>query len=142
MNLLLGKDPNNRSFKYKERIKAQKRFYEKNHKEMIRQICGQPYHDKGKALELLREIVGLKSSEKNEIFELVKPRYIRSGAAVRLYHQLNRTQYDYVAYLRNLIAETKSRYPGEYKTHSDLELLAELSIREPRHVLSISAHFF
>lgn len=126
MNLLLGKDPNNRSFKYKERIKAQKRFYEKNHKEMIRQICGQTYHDKGKALELLREIVGLKSSEKNEIFELVKPRYIRSGAAVRLYHQLNRTQYDYVAYLRNLIAETKSRYPGEYKTHSDLELLAEL----------------
>lgn len=129
MNRLLHKDLNNIKFQEKDKKKAQEKFYKEKHNQMLRHVCGKTYHDKSKALELLREIVGLsdrENNEKNELFELIKPRYIRSGAAVRLYHQLNRTQYDYVAYLKNLIAETKSRYPVEYGTFSDLELLAEL----------------
>lgn len=126
MEKLLNKKIENEKIKYKDKVKAYKKCYESKHTEMIRQICGQTYHDKSRALELLQEIVGLKSSDKNELFELIKPQFIRSGAAVRLFHQQNRTQYDYVAYLRNLISETKSRYPGEYKKYSDLELLAEL----------------
>ena len=126
MEELLNKKTENEKIKYKDKVKAYKKCYKSKHTEMIRQICGQTYHDKSRALELLQEIVGLKSSDKNELFELIKPQFIRSGAAVRLFHQQNRTQYDYVAYLRNLISETKSRYPGEYKKYSDLELLAEL----------------
>lgn len=129
MNRLLHKELNNVKFKEKDKRDAQERYYKEKHIQMLRLICGKTYHDRGKALELLREIVGLSendNNEKNELFELVKPRYIRSGAAVRLYHQFNRTQYDYVAYLKNLIAETKSRYPVEYGDFSDLELLAEL----------------
>lgn len=127
--LLNNKDLNNVEFRKKDKKKAQKRFYLEKHKQMLRLICAQTFHDKDKALDLLRDIVGLKdykNNEKNKLFELIKPRYIRSGAAVRLYHQFNRTQYDYVAYIKNLIAETKSRYPIEYEDYSDLELLAEL----------------
>lgn len=129
INRLLGRNTDNEKFKYKDRCKAEKRFYQEKHDQMLRLVGGKAYHDKGKALELLREIVGLtnlEKNEKNEIFDLIKSRYIRSGAAVRLFHQLNRTQYDYVAYLKNLIIETKSRYPVEYRGFSDLELLAEL----------------
>lgn len=129
MNRLLHKELNNVQFKEKDKKTAQEKYYKEKHNQMLRLICGKTYHDKSKALELLREIVGLSDNENNEknvLFELVKPRYIRSGAAVRLYHQFNRTQYDYVAYLKNLIAETKSRYPVEYGNFSDLELLAEL----------------
>lgn len=61
-----------------------------------------------------------------DVFLRVKPQFIRSGAAVRLYNQRNRTQNDYVCYLRNLILEMKSRYPVQYSNYSDLELLADI----------------
>lgn len=110
----------------KQRISAEKKFYGRCQDDLIREICGQTYHDKNRALEILRSIVGLTNSDYHELFKMVKPRFIRSGAAVRLYHQFNRTQYDYVAYLKNLINELKSRYPEKYEGYSDLELLAEL----------------
>lgn len=61
-----------------------------------------------------------------EVFNRVKPQYIRSGAAVRLFKQQNRTQNDYVCYLRNLILQMRSRYPVPYSNFSDLEILADI----------------
>lgn len=69
---------------------------------------------------LLQKIV------EHESYQYIAPLYIRSGAAVRLYCQQNRTQNDYVNYLRNLISESKSRYPEAYKDYSDLEILADI----------------
>ena len=123
---ILHKDPQADKISQKQRLSAEKKFYEQCQTDLIRKICGQTFHDKNSALEQLRSIVGLTQSDYYETFKLIKPRFIRSGAAVRLYHQFNRTQYDYVAYLKNLINEIKSRYPGEYEGYSDLELLAEL----------------
>lgn len=128
---LLCKEPDNGKFTQKQKRKAEVRFYEEKHSEMLRYIGERACHDQSNALELLRTIVGLTqgkddTANANELFEWIKPRYIRSGAAVRLYDQCNSTQYDYVAYLKYLIAEAKSRYPVEYGNLSDLELLAEL----------------
>lgn len=61
-----------------------------------------------------------------DVFNRVKPQYIRSGAAVRLFKQQNRTQNDYVCYLRNLILQMRSRYPVQYSNFSDLEILADI----------------
>lgn len=71
-------------------------------------------------------ITEITRGELAEVFNRVKPQYIRSGAVVRLYKQQNRTQNDYICYLRNLILQMRSRYPVQYSNFSDLEILADI----------------
>lgn len=101
-------------------VKLEKSFYKQSRSQIHQNITKWIKDEHHKPFELLSAIMD------DANYKYVKPQYIRSGAAVRLFHQQNRTQYDYVSYLRNLIAETKSRFPVEYAKYSDLEILADI----------------
>lgn len=100
--------------------KLEKSFYKQSRNQLHKTITKWIKSEHRKAPELLKAILD------DTNYKYVKPEYIRSGAAVRLFHQQNRTQYDYISYLRNLIVETKSRFPVEYAKYSDLEILADI----------------
>ena len=68
----------------------------------------------------------LKFITEDSRYGLLKPQYIRSGAAVRLKNMGQRTKHDYISYIIYLISELKSRYPHEYRGYSDLEILADI----------------
>lgn len=67
----------------------------------------------------------LEEVTKDRYFELTKPEYIRSGAAVRMNSMNRRTQADYVYYLKEMILDMQRRYPS-YRDNYDLDILAEI----------------
>lgn len=111
-------------------LELEKAAYEFCRKSLNKYIGKNGMSTPAKADKLMDDLVfdtaSSEYSNPHNLYFLVKPRYIRSGAAVRLYTQQNRTQNDYIYYLRNLISELKSRHPAEYKGFSDLEILAEI----------------
>ena len=70
-------------------------------------------------VELLRQLMS------NPNYLKIIPKYIRSGAAVRIQNIEERTQADYLYYLNDMIDEVKRRYPN-YKNMDDMEILAEI----------------
>ena len=68
---------------------------------------------------LLRQLMS------NPDYLKITPKYIRSGAAVRIQNLEERTQADYLYYLNDMIDEVKRRYPN-YKNMDDMEILAEI----------------
>ena len=101
-------------------VKAQRNYYRKVYGEFKKELSVWQNDSQLSPKDTLHSIV----SHPN--YQYIIPQYIRSGAAVRLFKQQNRTQNDYISYIRNLIAETKSRFPLDYSTYSDLEILADI----------------
>lgn len=113
----------------KELIDAEERCYIVSQNQLQEILCKSTYHNIRNSLSLLSKCTTPTKTNETEayrLYQLIKPRFIRSGAAVRLKNQQNRTQHDYISYLKNLIVEAKSRYPQQYKGYKDLEILADL----------------
>jgi len=113
-NRTIDKNPS-----FTDLLKIQKSYYTKS-KHALNAYITDLVKTKEDSNILLQSIIT------HKLYKYVMPLYIRSGAAVRLFCQQNRTQNDYVNYLRNLISEAKSRYPEAYSEFSDLEILADI----------------
>jgi len=104
----------------KQWYKIEKYFYDAKKNKLNQNISNWNKKNNSSPEEVIEKVIT------DEDFKYVKPQYIRSGAAVRLYQQKNRTTNDYISYLKNLIIESKSRFPIEYAQYSDLEILADI----------------
>lgn len=104
-----------------------RRTYLDNDQDLSKKISDRYFEEKPKdASNNKIDNVGLLQKLMNDSdYQKITPKYIRSGAAVRIQNLEERTQVDYLYYLNNMIDEVKRRYPN-YKDMDDMEILAEI----------------
>ena len=104
-------------------IDIEKDYYDIIRKEFnadLEQLIEEEKRGKKNPTQILQDITA------NPKYALLKPQYVRSGAAIRLNNIGKRTRQDYISYITNLISELKTRYPREYEGYTDLDILADI----------------